>query len=251
MNKLSVTFKDLPYAVEEALNRLRINIKFCGKNTQKILLTSSIPNEGKSFISMHLWKMLADAGFKTVFLDLDLRNSTVNDRHEVSVEGELMGIDHYLSGNAEYEDVIYKTNIPNGDLIPIANILENPSTLFEDPRFAELLKRLSNDYRYVIIDSPPLVNVTDGALVASLCDGAVMVVRSGFTSRKLIKQSLQQLERVQCKLLGIVLNRVQNTSGRKYGRYGQYGYGRYGQYGRYGEENQRAQKKKQKEQEAK
>ena len=232
MNRLNVTFHDLPFAVEEALNRLRVNIKFCGKNIHKILVTSSIPNEGKSFVSLHLWKMLAEAGFKTVFLDLDLRNSRVNERHELKAEGELKGIDYYLSGNAEYEEVIYNTNIPNGDMIPIANILENPSTLLEDPRFAELLKRLSNDYRYVIIDSPPLVNVTDGALVAALCDGAVMVVRSGFTSKKLIRQSLQQLERVQCKLLGVVLNRVPYTAERKYGKYGKYGqYGRYGQYG--------------------
>lgn len=227
MKKISMTFKELPYAVEEALNRLRVNIKFCGKNTQKILLTSSIPNEGKSFVSVHLWKMLAEAGFKTVFVDLDLRKSTVNERHEVHTEGELQGLDYYLSGNAEYEDVVYETDIKNAYMIPSAHILENPATLLEDPRFAELLNRLSNEYRYVIIDSPPLVNVTDGALVASMCDGAVMVVRSGYTSKKLFRQSLQQLNRVDCKLLGVVVNRVQ-TANHKYGKgYGYHAYGKY------------------------
>ncbi len=67
----------MPYAVEEAMNRLRINIKFCGKNTKKLLITSSLPNEGKSTISMNLWKMMAEAGFPTVFLDVDLRKSVI------------------------------------------------------------------------------------------------------------------------------------------------------------------------------
>lgn len=221
MKKINVEFKDLPFAVEEALNRLRVNIKFCGRNTQKIMISSSVPKEGKSFVSMHLWKMLADAGFKTVFVDLDLRESQINKRHNIQLSREDKGLDYYLSGMAEYEDVIYETNIENGYMIPSSSMLENPSVLLEDPRFSEMLDKLAKEYRYIIIDTPPLYNVTDGALVASMCDGAVMVVRNEYTSRKLVKQSLQQLERVGCKLLGVVLNRVQ-SSGHKYGKY--YGY---------------------------
>ena len=67
MKKINIDFKEMPYAVEEAMNRLRINIKFCGKNTKKLLITSSLPNEGKSTISMNLWKMMAEAGFPTGF----------------------------------------------------------------------------------------------------------------------------------------------------------------------------------------
>ena len=66
LNKLKVVFPDLPYAVEEAMNRLRINVKFCGKNTKNILLTSCMPNEGKSTVSSYLWKMLAEAGFTSM-----------------------------------------------------------------------------------------------------------------------------------------------------------------------------------------
>ena len=77
MKKLEMEFNDLPYAVEEAMNRLRINIKFCGKNTKKILITSSMPDEGKSSVSTNLWKMMAEAGFPTVFVDLDLRKSVI------------------------------------------------------------------------------------------------------------------------------------------------------------------------------
>ena len=225
MKKKDINIRALPYAVEEAMNRLRVNIKFCGKNTKKILVISSVPNEGKSTVSVHLWKMLAEAGFPTVLVDLDLRKSVLKDRLEFKSEGEIQGLDYYLSGLSEYQNVVYETNISNGYIVPVSNLLENPSALLEDPRMGELLDRLAEDYRYVIIDSPPLDSVADGALIASLCDGAILVVRSGMTSRRLVKQSVQQLERVRCRLLGMVLNRVE-TKSRAYQKY----YGKYGNY---------------------
>lgn len=84
MNQLNVNLPELPYAVSEAMNRLRINIKFCGKNTRKILLTSCQPNEGKSTISSYLWKMLAEAGFPTVLVDVDLRKSVMKTRFQIT-----------------------------------------------------------------------------------------------------------------------------------------------------------------------
>lgn len=224
MKKVNIELVDLPYSVEEALNRLRINIKFSGHSTKKILVTSSVPNEGKSFISVYLWKMLAEAGFKTAFIDLDLRKATATNRYKVKTDEEVKGMDYYLSGIANYEDVVYSTNVENGFFIPCTNVLENPTVLLEDPKFKELLDKLSDEFRYVIIDSPPLDNVADGALIASMCDGAIMVVRSGYVSRKIIKKAVDQLDTVGCKLLGTVLNRVPNSK-KKYGKYYSYGYG--------------------------
>lgn len=225
MKQITMNIRELPYAVEEAMNRLRVNIKFCGKNTKKILIISSVPNEGKSIVAVHLWKMLAEAGFPSVLVDLDLRKSVLKERLEFQHKGEITGLDYYLSGLSEYQDVVYETNISNGYVVPVSNLLENPSALLEDPRMGELLNRLEEDYRYVIIDSPPLDSVADGALIASLCDGAIMVVRSGMTSKRLVRQSLQQLDRVHCRLLGMVLNRVE-TKSRAYQKY----YGKYGSY---------------------
>lgn len=225
MKQITMNIRELPYAVEEAMNRLRINIKFCGKNTKKILIISSVPNEGKSTVSVHLWKMLAEAGFPSVLVDLDLRKSVLKERLEFQHKGEITGLDYYLSGLSEYQDVVYETNISNGYVVPVSNLLENPSALLEDPRMGELLNRLEEDYRYVIIDSLPLDSVADGALIASLCDGAILVVRSGMTSKRLVRQSLQQLDRVHCRLLGMVLNRVE-TKSRAYQKY----YGKYGSY---------------------
>ena len=222
MKKIQLDIPALPYEVEEAMNRLRVNVKFCGKNTKKILITSSVPNEGKSVISVQLWKMMAEAGFKTVLLDVDLRKSILKDRHSFNDNKDIKGINYYLSGLAEYEDVVYETNVENGYIIPSINLLENPLSLFEDDRFSELLDRLSEDYRYVLIDSPPLCSVADGSLIASMCDGALLVVRSGSTSKDLVRQSMKQLDYVGCKLLGTVLNRAETTT-RAYSKY----YGKY------------------------
>ena len=221
MKKLNLKIKDMPYAAEEALNRLRVNIKFCGKNTKKIVITSSVPNEGKSTVSVRLWKLLSEAGFPTVLVDVDLRKSEIQKKYQV--EGIKEGLNHFLSGLAEYEDVVYETNIPNGHIVPVTTLLETPSALLEDPRLGELLDRLAEDYRYVIIDTPPLDNISDGALIASMSDGAVLVVRCGETSKALVRQSLQQLDRVGCPVLGTVLNRAEIRSGaykKYYNRYG-------------------------------
>lgn len=227
MKKLNLKIKDMPYAAEEALNRLRVNIKFCGKNTKKIVITSSVPNEGKSTVSVRLWKLLSEAGFPTVLVDVDLRKSEIQKKYQV--EGIKEGLNHFLSGLAEYEDVVYETNILNGHIVPVTTLLENPSALLEDPRLGELLDRLAEDYRYVIIDTPPLDNISDGALIASMSDGAVLVVRCGETSKALVRQSLQQLDRVGCPVLGTVLNRAEIRSGaykKYYNRYGK----KYGDY---------------------
>ena len=240
MKQLTITLPELPYAVEEAMNRLRINIKFCGKNTRKILLTSCLPNEGKSTISAYLWKMLAEAGFPTVLVDVDLRKSVMKKRFQIEYEEDMKGLNHYLSGMAEYEEVVYETNIQNGFIVPCTQLLENPSALLEDVRFRELLDKLAEHYRFVIIDTPPLGSVSDGALVASMCDGAVLVVRAGDTPKAMIRQSLHEIEQSGCKLLGTVLNRAEVKSrayGKYYGKYAnKYGYG-YG-YG-YGKEEKK------------
>ena len=240
MNQLTITLPELPYAVEEAMNRLRINIKFCGKNTRKILLTSCLPNEGKSTVSSYLWKMLAEAGFPTVLVDVDLRKSVMKSRFQIEYGEDMKGLNHYLSGLAEYEEVVYETNIQNGYLVPCTQLLENPSALLEDVRFRELLDKLAEHYRFVIIDTPPLGSVSDGALVASMCDGAVLVVRAGETPKTMIRQSLHEIEQSGCKLLGTVLNRAEVKSrayGKYYGKYAnKYGYG-YG-YG-YGKEEKK------------
>ena len=122
MKKLNIEFQELPYAVEEAMNRLRINIKFCGKNTRKILITSSMPNEGKSSVAINLWKMLAEAGFPAVLVDVDLRKSVIKDRHHIKDADKLPDLGYFLSGQSEMEDVIYETQVENAYIVTTSYI---------------------------------------------------------------------------------------------------------------------------------
>ena len=110
MKKLNLKIKDMPYAAEEALNRLRVNIKFCGKNTKKIVITSSVPNEGKRQFLYVCGSFFQRLVFPTVLVDVDLRKSEIQKKYQV--EGIKEGLNHFLSGLAEYEDVVYETNIP-------------------------------------------------------------------------------------------------------------------------------------------
>ncbi len=221
---------ELPYAMEEALNRLRINISFLGKKVRKIMVVSTLPNEGKSFVTLQLWNQMAKAGTSSILLDADLRKSVMVDKYQIKLEGsddeKLKGTSHVLSEDIALEDAIYHTPYECGDILPNIDNVVNPSMLLENDRFKELLNEMADKYRYVFVDSPPLELVSDGEMIGSLCDGAILVVRGGSTSKGMVKNSIRQLERAGCPLLGIVLNRVEGAKGGYY--YKKYGGSYYG-----------------------
>lgn len=214
---------ELPFDVTEALNQLRINLGFCGNQIKTIMVTSSVPNEGKSFITLQLWKMMAEVGVPVLLLDCDFRNSEMRRKYSISSTGneKLIGAAHYLAGQAEIQDVIYKTNIPNGYMIPVTSAIANPTILLESPNFAKMLEYCEQHFTYILVDTPPLGSVADALNITRHCDGSVLVVRSGDTSRKLVENSVQMLKRTESPLLGVVLNRVDvsNRSSAYYHRY--------------------------------
>ncbi len=222
---------EIPYAIEEAVNRLRINISFLGSDVKKILIISSEPNEGKSFVAMNLWSQMARAGEKTMLIDCDMRNSTMKAKYDMTREDgeELKGTSHYLAGNAELDEVILSNDMNDGDIMVNADNIINPSMLLENRRFEELLDTMAERYRYVFIDAPPLGLVSDGERIGNFCDGAILCVRGGFTSKSVVRDSIRQLERAGCPLLGIVLNRVDTSKTGYYHKYygKKYGYGGY------------------------
>ena len=225
---------ELPFDVQEALNQFRINLGFCGENIKKIMITSSVPNEGKSFISVQLWRMLAEIGVSTLLIDCDLRNSEMRSKIGISyVDGSAIGCAHYLAGKASLDDVIYKTNIKNGYMIPSAGSVINPTMLLEQASFDKMLNKVGDVFDMVIIDTPPLASVADGLNIATKVDGTVLVVRSNDTPRRLITNSVQLLERTSTPLLGMVLNRIDTRSGGNgyYSRYYKNGYYYYNGYG--------------------
>ena len=220
---------EIPYAVEEAVNRLRINISFLGSDVKKIMIVSSEPNEGKTFVAMNLWNQMARAGEKAVLVDCDMRNSTLSHKYMISREdgAELKGTTHFLSGSADINEVLMHTQYPTGDIMVNADNIINPSLLLENRKFEEMLDELSDKYRYVFVDAPPLGLVSDAERIGNICDGAILCVRGGMTSKGVVRESIRQLERSGCPLLGIVLNRVDSSKGGYYHKYYGKKYGNY------------------------
>lgn len=226
---------ELPYAVEEALNRLRINVSFQGSNVKKIMITSTMPNEGKSFVSLHLWRQMAQAGIPSLLVDMDLRKSVMVEKYGIHRKDQqkMLGTSHFLAEQLPLSEVVLQSDIPDGYFIPNVDNVINPSMLLENSYFEETLEEMGKNFRYVFIDVPPLNLVSDGEKIGSLCDGAILVVRGGEMSKAMVKNSVNQIKRSGCPLLGIVLNRVKgHGSGYYYKKYGGNGY--YGKYGKEG-----------------
>ncbi len=235
MKKVEIAgLQELPYSMEEAINRLRVNIRFMGSDVRKVMVISTFPNEGKSLVSMHIWRQMADAGIRTLLLDADMRKSTIMERYKLTADDgtKLIGTSDYLAGNVSLEDAICRTQFEKGDILLNTENVVNPSLLLESKRFSQMLQEVGEKYRYVIVDTPPLDLVSDGERIGSQCDGALLVIRSGETPTKIVKASIAQLERAGCPVLGVVLNRVASAKGGYYSkRYGGYYSGKY-YYGR-------------------
>ena len=228
--------KEQSFKINEAYKRIRTNISFSGDNIKSIAITSSIPNEGKTEVSFNIARSMAEDGKKTLFVDADIRKSVVLARY--GVDKEAKGLTHFLSGQVkDFNTIIMETNINNLDIIFTGTQSPNPAELLGSEKFETLIKQCREKYDYIIIDCPPLGSVIDAVLVAKVCDGAVLVIEADNISYKVVQSVKKQLEAGDCKILGAILNKVQNSGKGYYGYYkGYYGYyNNYG-YGEYGEE---------------
>lgn len=208
------------YFYEEAIKTLRTNIQFTGKNIKTIMFTSCLPNEGKSDVAFQLAQEIGNMGKKVLLIDADIRRSVYVNRYKV--KEKVKGLSQYLSGQLAKEFLIYQTNFLNVDIIFSGPIAPNPSELLEEASFSDLLKELRNVYDYIILDTPPLGSVTDAAIVAKECDGAILVIESERVSYKLAQKVQEQLEKTGCKILGAVLNKVNIEKDKYYGKYSYY-----------------------------
>lgn len=218
--------EDNDVRVEEAIKTLRTNIQFSGSGLKVIMLTSTVPNEGKSVISWKTACSFAQMGKKTLYIDADIRKSVLVQR--MKPDHETFGLSQYLSGQKTMEECIYHTNEANLDVVFAGPYAPNPTELFEESVFENLIQHGRDNYDMVVIDTAPLGSVIDAAIIARLCDGAIMVIESGNIGYKMLNKTKQQLARTGVKILGIVLNKVPMQKG---SYYGSYYYGKY--YGKY------------------
>lgn len=227
MKKINVVTKKLGYFSEEAYKSLRTNLMFCGENKRVIVLTSCTPGEGKSNISLNLSIALAETEKRVLLIEADLRKPVL--MGILGVKDKIKGLTYYLSGQAALQDVICDTNIPRLHIIFAGRIPPNPTELLGGERFAPMIRCLRNSYDYIIIDTPPLGSVIDGAVVAENCDGVMLVIETKSISYKLAQEVKGQLEKTKCPILGVVLNKEEPNRKGYYSRYGKYApYGKYG-----------------------
>ncbi|MBE5963214.1 MAG: CpsD/CapB family tyrosine-protein kinase [Lachnospiraceae bacterium] len=214
------------YRINESFKTIRTNIQFSGKDTKTILFTSCTPNEGKSSVTFNLARSFAENGKKVILIDGDLRKSVLIGRYKAgSVEA---GLSNHLSGQHDLDEVICETNIPNMDIIFAGKVPPNPAELLGSDTFKEMIAKLREIYDYILIDSPPLGSVIDSAVIATVADGAVLIIENNAISYRFVQDVKGQIEKSGCKIIGAVLNKVEM---KKHGKYGKY-YGKY--YGNYG-----------------
>lgn len=210
------------YASLEALNMIGSNLLFSSGKNKKILVTSCMSGDGKSYVSLHLAMSLAKRGLNVILVDGDLRKSSMKIRYKVVFEGDGVGLANYLAGFCtSVDEIVYQTNIKGLTLLPVGRIVTNPVPLLVGQSFEKLLDQLGKEYDVVIVDAPPIGLVVDATEMARSCDGAVIVVSSGKTSRKSLVQVKNQLEVAGCKIYGCILNWVNFYSMREknYGYY--------------------------------
>lgn len=217
-------------SMEEYYNSIRTNIQFSGRDLKVITLTSAQPGEGKSTTSVNLAISFAKAGFRTLLIDADTRNSVMSGTFKSNERYQ--GLTSFLSGNAELSDVICDTSIDNLMILPAGQVPPNPTSLIQNDNFKSMIETVRGLYDYVIIDTPPLGLVIDAAILAHHSDASLLVVKAGADKRRTITKLKEQLEQSGSVFLGVILNKY-DIHLDKYGSYGSYGgYGNYGDYGK-------------------
>ncbi|MDD1631551.1 MAG: polysaccharide biosynthesis tyrosine autokinase, partial [Methylococcaceae bacterium] len=205
----------------ESLRSLRTTLHFAFLEAQNniIMIAGPSPGVGKSFVSVNLAAVLADAGKKILLIDADLRRGFINKHLGVSRE---RGLSDFISNTITLEEAIHKIPMANFDFIATGSIPPNPSELLLHERFGILLESISKNYDHVIIDSPPILAVTDAAIIGRIASVTLMVIRAGQHPMRELEQSTKRLIQAGVDIKGIVFNDVPETSS----RYG-YGYGKY------------------------
>jgi len=203
----------------ESLRSLRTTLHFAFLEAQNniIMVTGPSPGVGKSFVSINLATVLAEAGKKILLIDGDLRKGFINKNLGVRRE---QGLSEFISNTITLDMVIHKIPEANFDFIATGSIPPNPSELLLHERFGIFLENISKQYDHVIIDSPPILAVTDAAIIGRMASATLMVIRAGQHPMRELEQSTKRLLQAGVDIKGIVFNDVPETSSR-------YGYGKY------------------------
>lgn len=216
------------YVLEEGARLLQASITFqktTGKPIQSLLVTSSLPGEGKTSITLQLGKALANSGRRVILVDGDYRRPGLTSQFQASKQA---GLTEVLLGEQNLEAVLVPTDSPNLFVLPTGAAPQNPLSLLQSKQLKSLLEHLKEVNDFIILDAPPLI-VTDGLFLSSYADGVLLVVVPGQTPRAAIDRSVKVLQRVQANLVGVCLNKISRGNG--YETF--YGYDHYQYFNKY------------------
>jgi len=208
-------------AITEAYRALRTSVLLsaASRAPQSLLVASANAGEGKTSTAVNLALALAQCGSSVLLLDCDLRRPYV--ARMLNIENQ-RGMSTFLTGNDKIEDVIQQTRQENLWVIPSGPSPPNPAELVSSQPMGKMLETLRARFQHIIIDSPPLLVVTDATILSTMVEGVVLVVESGVTPRKLILRARKVLDSANARLLGVVLNKVRLHHDGYYSYYGHY-----------------------------
>jgi polysaccharide biosynthesis transport protein len=217
----------VPPHFSEAIRGIRTNVLFsCAQaGSRSVVVTSTGPNEGKSVVASNLAISMAQAGQRVLLIDADMRKPKV---HEIMGIAQEPGLSNLLVGNAKASESVRTSLVPGLWVVAAGRIPPNPAELIGSQRFRDFLKSLHGHFDWVVVDSPPVMAVTDAALAAHGASGVLFVIGAEMTSRHAAKRALEQLEHAEARFVGAVLNRVDLQRNAYY--YSQYYRREYTQY---------------------
>ena len=198
----------------EAYRSLRSNIEYSSFDDEyrAIVVTSSVPGEGKSTTSGNLALSLAQSGNKVLLVDCDMRKPSIHKKFKIS---NMSGTAELLLRKESFEDVanFYNENLT---IITAGKIPPNPSEMLSSRAMTAFIKEMKKEFKYIILDTPPLQAVTDAQVLSTKADGVLLVVRAGSTKREMVLNSVDLIKKVHGKTIGTVLNGVENKKNNYY-----------------------------------
>ncbi len=221
------------FSVKEAYNSARTNLLFLKKDKgcQRLAVTSCYPSEGKTINCVNMAIALSQNKKRVLLIDCDMRRPRI--RHLFNVPSA-PGLSEHLAGIEETPTIRAAEGYENLWLMTAGKRPPNPAELLSSDAMIEMLDKLSEDYDYILLDTPPVNVVTDAAVLKRAIHGYIMVVRAGMTQHDEVSTALGKLEQLEANVLGFILNDAFTQNGSRYGRYGRYSrYARYRKYSNY------------------
>lgn len=206
IHELTITLPEIDRNVSEALRSIRTSLLYTGV-TKVIAVTSSIPDEGKTVVSVQLASQFASLGKRVLLVDCDLRKPKI--KRMLGVKGSVTGLSECLSSQADFS--IYSTSVDHLYVLLSGKIPPNSSELLSNGKLEKMLKVLKERFDYIIIDTPPAVGAVDIQIIGSMVDGILLVIRSNYVKMSVVRNVVKQLERNNIRIIGAILNGVKKT----------------------------------------